>query len=161
MKTITILILLIPLLNFAQDDVSSEFWLEEFTAKRVFINKTVTSFNFNIEKYQNNKVVSKKEYVNFDEPEPSKITISSDESKASIQISSRYYKEDLYFEFKRIYKSEFSDGSPYYQFVGKSSCSAYYYFPEDNSNQSLSIQCLDNDKNGTRIYFVMSQNHQL
>ena len=161
MKTITILFMLLPLFNYAQNNTESEFWFEELAGKRVFLNKTVTSFNFTVSKYQNGKVISKEEYVNFDKPEPSKITISSDENKANIQISSRYYKEDLFFEYKRIYKLNQDGYTPSYNFVGKGSCDAKYFIPEDSSHQSLLLKCLDDGKNGTEVYFVISQRHQL
>lgn len=139
----------------------NEFEYYEMTSKRVFINKNVTSYNFTVSKYANDIEVSKKEYINFKKPVPSRIIINTDENKSSIRINSKYYKEDLYFEFARVYKILNDDGSFFYDFVGKNPCSVFYSVPTNNYNQSLYIKCLDRNKNGTSIRFTMSQNEQL
>lgn len=140
---------------------NDEFKIEEHFGKRVYINKAVTSYNFSSLTYKNNKEIKRKEYINFKNPQPSKIFISTDEEKVTIRVNSKYFREDLFFEAKRIYKMEEEDGSIFYHFVGKTSCNIYYYVPNDGYNQSLDIKCLDENKNGSGLYFTMSQNEQL
>lgn len=162
MKKYILLALLIPF-NFFSQSISNEdeFKFDEHFGKRVFLNKTVTSYNFSTITYKNAKKVKSKNYVNFDNPVPSKIYINSDENKAIIRINSKYFKEDLFYEFKRIYKITNDDGSWFYTFKGKSSCDVSYYVPKNGDNQFLLIKCLDENKDGPGLDYTMSRLEQL
>lgn len=161
-----LLLLFFSLQMFSQSTTTKEdnkkFEFEElFGGKRVFINKAVTSYNFTSSTYKNEKEIKNKTYVNFDKPEPSKIFINSDDIKVTIRVNSRYFREDLYFEFARIYKVDYDNEIFYYTFLGKSSCEARYTVYKNGYNQFLLIKCLDQNKNGDSLLFTMSQNEQL
>lgn len=166
MKKFALFFLFFSLQIFSQSitnsDEDKEFKIEEhFGGKRVFINKTITSYNFTSSIYKNNKEIKSKMHVNFDNPEPSKIFINSNDNNVTIRINSRYFREDLFFKFKRIYKIEEEDGKFFYKFMGNSSCITYYFIPKDGYNQFLNIKCLDENKNGSGLSFTMSQLEQL
>lgn len=162
MKNLILIIIFTPFLFYSQKTTDSDKYVfSEMTGKRVFINKEVVSYNFTVVKYQNGTKVSSKDYVDFKNPVPTKISITSDENSSRIQINSKYYKEDIILNFERIYKINYDDGSFWYDFIIGKSCSASYSVPNDNGNQSLSIKCLDNNETGSEITYTMSRNQQL
>lgn len=162
MKIILSFALLLPFFIFAQNKESDvDYSVYEILGKRVFINKTVISYNFSLITFQNNVEISKQEFVNFEKPVPSTIKISSDQNNSTIRINSKYLKEDFFFEFKRIYKLDNGDGTFMYYFLGKSSCDVTYFIPKGKGNQFLDIKCLDKNKNGNEISYTMSRNEQL
>ncbi len=155
-----LLFLFLPFLVFSQE-TNEDYRFYELTGTRVFVNKKITSYNFTTAVYSNDIKTKEKEYINFKNPVPTSVYINSDANQATIRINSKYFREDLFFEFRRIYKIDNGDGSFMYKFIGKNPCSVFYFIPENNYNQSLFIKCLDANKNGYGIDLTMSQNEQL
>lgn len=154
-----IFFLFLPIFLFSQNTDNFRFY--EMTSTRVYLNKRVISYNFTTSDYTNGSITKKKEFVNFKKPIPTYIFINSDEGKVSIRINSKYFREDLYYEFQRVYKSDNEDGTFSYDFVGKNLCIAHYYLPSNNDNQFLFIKCLDKNNNGYDFGFTMSKSDQL
>lgn len=156
------LLFIVPFFSFSQETDNSEFeFYEAFGHQRVYINKTVKSYNFTISKYVNNVEVDEQTEIDIKMKNPSSIEILSNENNVIIRINNKKLREDFVLKFRRIYKSKEKLGD-FYTFVGKSnSCNASYIIPQNDMNQILFIDCLDDSKSGYSIDYTISKFEQL
>ncbi len=97
---------------------------------------------------------------NPNENNPYNILISSNENSAYIRINNKNLREDLFYNFEKIYKLDEGENITY-NFVNNSKCSASLWIPKNNDHQKLLIDCKDSSKNGYFLIFTISKLDQL
>jgi|GEM_PF-5744864 hypothetical protein len=147
---------------FSQEPKSNDEWIYGtlYNGERVFINKKVTAFTIYTSRTINGNETS--ELNNPDLNNPFDIYITSDENKASIRVNNKYYKEDLYLEFTKIYKINSNKEFDEYVFID-GACYVSYYIPKKGNidHQSLNITCVTDENNKSFISFTISKYHQM
>ncbi|MGV8914095.1 MAG: hypothetical protein ACOH1X_01465 [Kaistella sp.] len=159
MKLTFIFLFLSNFLLFGQNQDLTEFY--EAIGKPVLINKQVVSYTIShaeIKNGKNSEVKMNNPSVN----NPYNIFITSDESKAIIRINNKNLREDMVYNFKKIYKILSKDSSPDQYNFTNSECNATYFVPKNiEEHQSLIIGCENSSRNGLVLIFTISQLDEL
>ena len=137
---------------------AQETFYEKF-GERVFLNKKIISYTI----YQTNTkngITDEGKMNNPNENNPYNILISSNENSAYIRINNKNLREDLFYNFEKIYKLDEGENITY-NFVNNSKCSASLWIPKNNDHQKLLIDCNDSSKNGYFLIFKISKLEQL
>lgn len=113
----------------------------ERAGQRVFINKKIISYSY-FKSINKNGVTSK----NTNKPSmsnPFNIFISSNDNNSSIRISSKKIREDIFLNFKGIYKMRNDENSTIYEFAGNKDCDAnIVIYDNSEEHQNLYIKCI-------------------
>jgi len=159
MKITFILLLFSSLFISAQRQDLSELY--EVIGKPVVINKKVVSYVVSHVNIQNGKRESMRSMTP-SEKNPFNIFISSDNNGASIRINNKNLREDLFLQFKKIYKVVNKDSSSdEYKFTSEE-CGATYYVPKDSEeHQYFIVDCENSKGNGMMLHFTISQLDEL
>ena len=137
---------------------AQETFYEKF-GERVFLNKKIISYTI----YQTNTkngITDEGKMNNPNENNPYNILIWSNENSAYIRINNKNLREDLFYNFEKIYKLDEGENITY-NFVNNSKCSASLWIPKNNDHQKLLIDCKDSSKNGYFLIFTISKLDQL
>lgn len=129
-----------------------------FHAEKVIINKTVASYTLTSTEIKNGEDYKNK--IKSDINLPYYIFIKSNEISASIRINSQKIREDIVVNFKSIYKYK-SDDSIIYEFLGNENYTVFYNIPNDGSHHNFYLEYKDENKTGTRLFFIISKYEQL
>lgn len=130
---------------------------ENVGGKKVIINKKFESHVIFTYKVINGKDTKEKKIGPHQEIYHT-IYINSDGEESSVRINTKNIIEEQKFQFGRIYKLN-SDDFEIYEFVAKNKCNATLMRPKGkvygNGDQGITITCLDSDKNGSKVDFLL------
>lgn len=153
MKLYTTLLFLLAAIN-----ISAQTLYENF-GQRVFLNKKIISYTIYQKKIKNG-IADEGKMNNPNENNPYNISISSNENSASIRVNNKSLREDLFYNFEKIYKLDEGENITY-NFINNSKCNASLWIPKNNDHQTLIIDCKDSNKNGYLLMFTISKLDQL
>ena len=125
---------------------AQETFYEKF-GERVFLNKKIISYTI----YQTNTKNGITDEGKMNNP---------NENSATIRVNNKNLREDLFYNFEKIYKLDEGENITY-NFVNNSKCNASLWIPKNNDHQKLLIDCKDSSKNGYFLIFTISKLDQL